>query len=182
VQLSDADERCHASDDSDQSSYRSWVIPRSGATVYAPRHRAEWLAKIPQAGPSAGRTVVSATGSTATGAPRSATRPAARESQTSGRKVTRQIPSIGPIRAALLVALLQTPHRFRTKRQLWAYSGFAIEIFSASGRERSFFLDIPFIELIDPRAMGFMLQELRRPPPLRRGSGAEHDYSLHEVP
>ena len=26
-----------------------------------------------------------------------------------------------------LVALLQTPHRFRTKRQLWAYSGFAIE-------------------------------------------------------
>ena len=38
-----------------------------------------------------------------------------------------QIPSIGPIRAAMLVALLQTPHRFRTKRQLWAYSGFAIE-------------------------------------------------------
>ena len=39
----------------------------------------------------------------------------------------RQIPSIGPIRAALLVALLRTPHRFRTKRQLWAYSGFAVE-------------------------------------------------------
>jgi hypothetical protein len=40
-------------------------------------------------------------------------------------KLLRQIPSIGPIRATLLVALLQTPHRFRTKRQLWAYSGFA---------------------------------------------------------
>jgi transposase len=39
----------------------------------------------------------------------------------------RQIPSISPIRAALLIALLQTPHRFRTKRQLWAYSGFGIE-------------------------------------------------------
>jgi len=39
-------------------------------------------------------------------------------------KLLRQIPSIGPIRSALLVALLQTPHRFRTKRQLWAYSGF----------------------------------------------------------
>jgi len=39
----------------------------------------------------------------------------------------RQIPSLGPIRAALLVALLQTPHRFRSKRQLWAYSGFAVE-------------------------------------------------------
>ena len=42
-------------------------------------------------------------------------------------KLLRQIPSIGPIRAALLVALLQTPNRFRTKRQLWAYSGFAVE-------------------------------------------------------
>jgi hypothetical protein len=29
----------------------------------------------------------------------------------------RQIPCVGPIRAALLVALIQTPHRFRTKRQ-----------------------------------------------------------------
>jgi transposase len=34
---------------------------------------------------------------------------------------------IGPIRSALLVALIQTPHRFRTKRQLWAYSGLALE-------------------------------------------------------
>jgi hypothetical protein len=42
-------------------------------------------------------------------------------------KLLRQIPLIGPIRAALLVALLQRPHRFRTKRQLWAYSGFAVE-------------------------------------------------------
>jgi transposase len=33
-------------------------------------------------------------------------------------KLLRLIPGIGPIRAALLVALIQTPHRFRTKRQL----------------------------------------------------------------
>jgi hypothetical protein len=26
-----------------------------------------------------------------------------------------------------LIALLQTPHRFRTKRQLWAYSGLALK-------------------------------------------------------
>src|SRR6266851_9355643 len=42
-------------------------------------------------------------------------------------KLLRQIPSIGPIRAVLLLALIQTPHRFRTKRQLWAYSGLALE-------------------------------------------------------
>jgi transposase len=42
-------------------------------------------------------------------------------------KLLRQIPTIGPIRSALLVAILQTPHRFRTKRQLWAYGGFAVQ-------------------------------------------------------
>jgi len=35
-------------------------------------------------------------------------------------------PAIGPIRAAQIVALVVTPHRFRTKRQFWAYCGLAI--------------------------------------------------------
>src|SRR5258707_13027643 len=47
-------------------------------------------------------------------------------------KLLCQIPSIGPIRAALLIALIQTPHRFRTKRPLWKYSGFAIETHSSA--------------------------------------------------
>ena len=38
----------------------------------------------------------------------------------------RQIPRLGPIRVALLIAFIQTPHRFRTKRQLWAYCGLAL--------------------------------------------------------
>src|SRR5215475_4931284 len=46
-------------------------------------------------------------------------------------KLLRQIPAIGPIRSALLVALLQTPNRFRTKRQLWAYSGFAVRTYTS---------------------------------------------------
>jgi transposase len=39
----------------------------------------------------------------------------------------RTIPSIGPIRSALAVALIQTLNRFRTKRQLWTYSGLGLE-------------------------------------------------------
>ena len=46
-------------------------------------------------------------------------------------KLLRQIPAIGPIRSALLVAILQTPYRFRTKRQLWAYSGFAVQTYDS---------------------------------------------------
>ncbi len=50
---------------------------------------------------------------------------------TEGRKhraftLLRTIPQLGPIRCALIVATLDTPHRFRTKRQLWAYSGLAV--------------------------------------------------------
>jgi hypothetical protein len=35
--------------------------------------------------------------------------------------VLRTIPFLGPVRVALLLATLQTPWRFRTKRHLWAY-------------------------------------------------------------
>jgi transposase len=38
----------------------------------------------------------------------------------------RTIPQLGPVRAALIVATIDTPHRFRTKRQLWSYSGLAV--------------------------------------------------------
>ena len=40
--------------------------------------------------------------------------------------VLRTIPFLGPVRVALLLATLQTPWRFRTKRHLWAYAGLAV--------------------------------------------------------
>jgi transposase len=43
-----------------------------------------------------------------------------------------QIPSIGSIRAAVLLGILQTPHRFRTKRQLWTFGGLGIETYSSA--------------------------------------------------
>jgi len=38
----------------------------------------------------------------------------------------RTIPQIGPMRAAEIVAIVGTPWRFRTKRQLWSYSGLGV--------------------------------------------------------
>ena len=37
------------------------------------------------------------------------------------------VPFLGPIRAALLIGRVQTPHRFRTKRQFWTYCGLGLE-------------------------------------------------------
>ncbi|HEY3357064.1 MAG TPA: transposase [Polyangia bacterium] len=36
------------------------------------------------------------------------------------------VPGLGPIRSAQIVAITVTPHRFRTRRQFWSYSGLAI--------------------------------------------------------
>ena len=47
-------------------------------------------------------------------------------------KTLETAPAIGPIRAAQIVAVTVTPHRFRTKRQFWAYSGLAIVMRSSS--------------------------------------------------
>jgi transposase len=41
-------------------------------------------------------------------------------------ELLRTIPQLGSIRAALIVATIDTPHRFRTRRQLWSYSGLAV--------------------------------------------------------
>ena len=47
-------------------------------------------------------------------------------------KLLRSIPWLGPIRVALLIGRVQTPHRFRTKRQFWAYCGLALETRSSA--------------------------------------------------
>jgi transposase len=145
--------------------YRSWAIPCTGTRVYAPRHRDEWLQKLPPAGVR-----------------RRAERlyrqfdvlqflrqEARRELLAEGRKhqatrLLRQIPYLGPIRAALLVAFLQTPHRFRTKRQLWAYSGLALET-RISGEYR------------------FVEGQLERSKKLRalRGLNANHNHDLKHI-
>jgi hypothetical protein len=46
-------------------------------------------------------------------------------------EVPRQISSIGPIHAALLIVLIQAPHHFRTKPLLWVYSGPALKTYTS---------------------------------------------------
>jgi transposase len=41
-------------------------------------------------------------------------------------KILETAPGLGPIRTALVVATVVTPHRFRSKRQFWSYCGFGV--------------------------------------------------------
>jgi transposase len=113
--------------------YRSWGIPCAGKQVYALRHRAEWLGKITEVGVHRRAEFYYQQ----LDALRSLRHEVRHDLLTESKKhkatkLLCQIPSIGPIRAALLIALIQTPHRFRTKRPLWKYSGFAIETHSSA--------------------------------------------------
>jgi transposase len=38
----------------------------------------------------------------------------------------RTIPQLGPVRSAIIVAIVDAPYRFRTAHQLWSYSGLAV--------------------------------------------------------
>jgi transposase len=145
--------------------YRSWAVPCAGKQVYAPRHRAQWLGKITESGVrrraefyyqqlDALRTL------------RQQVRHEllAESGKHQASKLLCQIPSIGPIRAAQLIAIIQTPHRFRTKRQLWAYGGLGIETHSSA----------------DHRYVDGQLQPSKRQVSLR-GLNRNHNHELKNI-
>ena len=47
-------------------------------------------------------------------------------------RILETAPGLGPIRVAQLLPIVVTPHRFRTKRQFWAYCGFSVVTRSSS--------------------------------------------------
>ena len=113
--------------------YRSWAIPCIGKQVYTPCHRAEWLGKISELGVRRRAEFYYQQLDSLRSLRREVRRELLEESKKhQAWKRLCQIPSIGPIRAAVLLGILQTPHRFRSKRPLWKYSGFGIETRSSA--------------------------------------------------
>jgi transposase len=142
--------------------YRSWAIPCTGRAVYALYQRNEWLEKLLEPGVRrrAERLYEQLDQL------RPLRQEARKELIVESRKhpacsLLRQIPWLGPIRVALVIALMQTPQRFRTKRQLWAYSGLALET-RVSGEYRY--------------ANGELERSRRRPTP--RGLNDNHNHDL----
>ncbi len=145
--------------------YRSWGIPCTGTQVYGQRHRQQWLNKIREAGVRRraelfyqqldGLQVLRHT-------VRGELLTESRKHQAV--KILRQIPFIGPLRAAQLLALMQTPHRFRSKRQLWTYSGLAV-VTHDSGQYR----------YVDGQ-----LQRSKKPQQVR-GLNHDHNHAMKEI-
>jgi transposase len=107
--------------------YRGRGISCEGDEVYHKVKRAKWLAQLTESGvrrraeslyqelESLNLLVVIAR-----------KQMLAESRQQKAARVLRQMPTLGPIWAALIIATVDTPHRFRTKRQFWAYCGLAV--------------------------------------------------------
>src|SRR5882762_7105787 len=145
--------------------YRGWGIACAGTQVYAPRYREEWLGKLPQAGVRR-RAELLYQQLDGLQALRRNLRPEflAESRKHKAAKLLRQIPCIGPIRAGLLIALIQTPHRFRSKRQLWTYSGLGIETHDSA----------------QYRYVGGQVHRSKKPQQLR-GLNQNHNHEMKEI-
>ena len=145
--------------------YRSWAIPCAGERVYSPRHRQKWLDQVSEPGVHRRAEFYYQQIDALRALHREVKHDFLLESQKHpATELLRQIPSIGPIRAALLVALIQTPHRFRTKRQLWAYSGLGLKTYSSG----------------EYRYVAGQLRRTKRPVSIR-GLNRNHNHDLKNI-
>ena len=145
--------------------YRSWAIPCAGDKVYSPRHRNTWLEKLSEAGVRRRAEQLYQQLDMLLQIRREVRRELLTESRKHpAQELLRQIPRMGPIRVALVIALLQTPHRFRTKRQLWAYCGLALQTRSSG----------------EYRFTGGQLQHSQKLPSLR-GLNINHNHDLKNL-
>jgi transposase len=107
--------------------YRARAIPCTGEGVYHKEEREQWLRKLTEVGARHRAEWLYQELD-----PLVALRDIAREAMvTESRKhpahpLLQSIAGLGLVRVAQLIAAIDSPHRFRTKRQLWAYSGLAV--------------------------------------------------------
>jgi transposase len=107
--------------------FRARGIKTAGHHLYQPTERAAWLEQLTEPGARVrAETLFTQLQTLQTLRPK-VKRAMVAEAQRDPRwSVLGSIPFFGPVRVAQLLAVAQTPWRFRTKRQLWAYAGLAV--------------------------------------------------------
>jgi transposase len=108
--------------------YRGQAIDTGGKKLYTQRRREQWLDQLSQFGQRYRAERMFEQFDGLQSLRRQIRRDLIQEGQKHAATATlSSIPFVGPIRSALLIARVQTPFRFRTKRQFWAYCGLALE-------------------------------------------------------
>lgn len=145
--------------------FRGRAIKTPGTSVYRPAQRKEWLAKLENRGARArAASLYEELDVLQELRPKAKAAMIAEARRQSGWKPLLSIPFLGPIRVSTILAIIATPWRFRTKRQLWSYVGLAVVTRSSADDE--------FVE-------GKLRRRKRAP--LTRGLNRNHNPRLKEV-
>ena len=145
--------------------FRARGIQAPGKRVYHPAGRAQWLAQVAERGARCRAEALYAELDLLR-----RLRPQAKAAMLAEARrdpawpVLQTVPFFGPVRVALLLATMQTPWRFRTKRHLWAYAGLAVVTRSSAD-----------YRLVAGRPVR------RRRAPLTRGLNQNHNRVLKNV-
>ena len=115
--------------------FRSWGIRCGDQKVYGKKHRSEWLEQLEGAARQRAERLYRQLDYL-----EPETRAAKKELMEQARKhpaycLLRPIPGLGPVRVALILTWVMTPHRFRTKRQFWSYCGLAVKTWGSGEYE-----------------------------------------------
>lgn len=106
--------------------YRARAIPTPGVSVYRVSQRKQWLAKLEGGARVRAASLLTQLDGLLELRPKAKTAMIAAARRLPGWKVLRSIPFLGAVRVAQLLAIMRTPFRFRTKRNLWPYAGLAV--------------------------------------------------------
>jgi transposase len=145
--------------------FRARGIRTPGKRVYHPKNRDEWLAKLADDGARfRARTLYTQLDVLRELRPEVKAAMVTEARRDPAWAVLRSIPFLGPVRVALILAIMRTPRRFRTKRHLWAYCGLAVVTHSSAD-----------YALVDGQPVR------RRRAPMTRGLNRNHNPELKDV-
>jgi transposase len=144
--------------------FRARAIPAKGTAVYRASERKLWLAMLDGGARVRAAALFKHLDVLLELRPPAKMAMLAEARRQSGWKILRSIPYLGPIRVAQILAIVRTPFRFRTKRNLWPYVGLAVVTRSSADQE-----------FVDGRL------RKRRRPPLTRGLNRNHNPILKGV-
>lgn len=115
--------------------FRARAIPTPGVSVYRSSQRKQWLAKLEGGARIRAASLLTQLDTLLELRPKAKAAMIAAARQQPGWKVLRSIPFLGPVRVALILAIMRTPFRFRTKRNIWPYAGLAVVKRSSADQE-----------------------------------------------
>jgi transposase len=112
--------------------YRSRGVLVTGVNVYGVRHREEWQRQLPSSIQTRATRLYEYLDFLLVQKNQAESDLLREAKKHPTAKILETAPGFGPIRAARLLPIVVTPHRFRTKRQFWSYCGLGIVTRSSS--------------------------------------------------